>query len=87
MKIEKFYHFSIFNFEVKIEMRKNVLFHFNFKLKIEWHFRCTDFSSLFLKYSIMTKFKNQNFEFHFLIYQKKPETILWVHDFYGLLHE
>ena len=24
-------------FEVKIEMRKNVLFHFNFKLKIEWH--------------------------------------------------
>ena len=43
-KLKNFYHFSIFNFEVKIEMRKNVLFHFDFKMKIEWHFRCTDWS-------------------------------------------
>ena len=30
-KFKKFYHFSIFNFEVKNEMCKNVLFYFNFK--------------------------------------------------------
>ena len=46
MKIEKKNHFSVFNFEVKTEMRKNVLFHSNFKMKIEWHFRCTDSSCL-----------------------------------------
>ena len=40
--LKKIYHFSIFNFEVKIEMPKNVLFYFNFKLEIDWHFRCTD---------------------------------------------
>ena len=28
-------------------MRKNVLFHFNFKMKIEWHFRCTDYCHSF----------------------------------------
>ena len=37
-KLKILYHFSIFNFELKIEMCKYVLFHFNFKLKIEWHF-------------------------------------------------
>ena len=33
---------SFFNFQLwnEIEMRKNALFHFNFNLKIEWHFRC-----------------------------------------------
>ena len=33
---------SFFNFQfwIEIEMRKNALFHFNFNLKIEWHFRC-----------------------------------------------
>ena len=43
--MKNFYHFSIFNFEVKNEMCKNVLFYFNFKLKIEWHFRSTDWKS------------------------------------------
>ena len=46
-----FYHFLIFDFEIKIEICKNVLFHFNFKLKIEWHFRCTD-STNFAKWNV-----------------------------------
>ena len=32
--MKDFYHFSIVNFELKIEVCNNVL--------IEWHFRCTD---------------------------------------------
>ena len=32
-KLKKFYHFSIFNLELKIEICKNALLHFNFKLK------------------------------------------------------
>ena len=45
-KLKNFYHFPISNIELKIEMCKNVLLHFNFKLKIEWHFRCTDYFAL-----------------------------------------
>ena len=41
-KLKIFYNFSIFNFELKIEICKIFFSHLNFKLKIEWHFRCTD---------------------------------------------
>ena len=38
---------SFFNFQSwnEIEIQKIVLFLFNFKIKIEWHFRCTDFGA------------------------------------------
>ena len=39
---EEKYRFLIDKREVKNEMPKNVLFYFNFKLKIEWRFRCMD---------------------------------------------
>ena len=42
MKIEKEISFVNFHFWIEIEMRKNALFHFNFKLKIKWYFRCTN---------------------------------------------
>ena len=42
LKIEKEMSFFSFQFCIGIEMRKNALFHSNFNLKIEWHFRCTD---------------------------------------------
>ena len=61
-KLTNFYHFSIFNFEVKI-----VLFHFNFKLKIKWHFRCTDF--LWSVISSKLPLKNESFHI-FSIFQK-----------------
>ena len=38
----KFLSFFNFQFWFEIEIPKNVLFHSNFKIKIEWHFRCTD---------------------------------------------
>ena len=58
MKSESWKRIFFFNFQfwVKIEIRKNVLFHFNFKLKIEWHFRCT-------KFLFKTNFKKQKSEF------------------------
>ena len=108
-KLNFFYHFSIFNFEVKNEMRKNALlirdpkgsfvfqlnwklqffqksiqfqfenwiltsifnsghgflFYFNFKLKIEWHFRCSDcfeseFQKLNVKFDLKMPTKMQN---------------------------
>ena len=39
---------SFFNFQfwIEIEIHKNGLFHYNFKMKIEWHFRCTDSTSI-----------------------------------------
>ena len=66
-KLRNFYHFSIFNFEVKIEICKNVLFHFNFELKIKWHFRCTDF--LWSVISSKLPLKNESFHI-FSIFQK-----------------
>ena len=45
-KIGNWKFFIIFQFSIwiEIEIHKNVLFHSNFKMKIEWHFRCTDWS-------------------------------------------
>ena len=42
LEIENFLSISNSNYEVKNEMRENVLFYFNVKLKIEWHFCYTD---------------------------------------------
>ena len=42
LQIEKFLLFFNFQFWIEIEIPKNVLFHSNFKMEIEWHFRCTD---------------------------------------------
>ena len=61
--LKKFYHFSIFNFEVKIEMRKNVLFHFNFKMKIEWFFWCMDFFWIYFDLKPISKNENQKLNF------------------------
>ena len=44
LKIEKEMSFFNFQFWIKIEIHKNSLFHYNFKMKIEWHFWCTDFN-------------------------------------------
>ena len=72
-KLKISYHFSIFNFELKIKICKNVFFHFNFILKIEWHFRCTDswdeMESVYRKYNFRSKNK-MNFEnFSFSVFQ------------------
>ena len=54
LKNEKWKIFKIrFVFKSKNELYSRytdyVLFHFNFKLKIKWHFRCTDYRFRFLK--------------------------------------
>ena len=83
---------SFFNFQSwnEIKIQKKVLFHFNFNLKIEWHFQCTDESrkwfqnkTNFEKFSFfIVKFHNKNwkmkdlFEIHFLFKIKK-----WIQKF------
>ena len=75
-KLKKFYHFSIFNLELKIEICKNALLHFNFKLKIESNFRCTDCFLSQLQYRNENQNLVSNFIFQFI---KKNEMVLGVH--------
>ena len=59
--MKNFFHFSVFNFEVKIEMHKNVLFHSNFKMKFEGYFQCTEqsiYSISFISQGLILSFKH-----------------------------
>ena len=80
-KLKISYHFSIFNFELKIKICKNVFFHFSFKLKIEWHFRFTDswdeMESVYRRYNsffdLKTKWILKIFHFPFFNFKTKIE--------------
>ena len=50
-------------------MRKNVFFYFNFKVKIEWNFRCTDY----LGKRIISTSKNWKMKIEFSIFILKIE--------------
>ena len=72
-KLKNFYHFLI-----EIEIPKNVLVHSNFKMKIEWHFQCTDCFLSKLQYRNENQSYISKFIFQFI---KKNEMALWVHGF------
>ena len=75
LKIEKFLSFFNFQFWIEIEITKNVLAHSNFKMKIEWHFRCTDCKSVGQKASV---YENVHFIFvQFSIISRKWKLIFW----------
>ena len=77
LKIEKFLSFFNFQFWIEIEIPKNVLFHSNFKMKIEWHFRCTDW--FWLPFSCLNEFYFEfsipSFVFHFYKKNGKRNTV------------
>ena len=63
------WHFLYFNFDSKLKIEKkkisNVLFHFNFKRKIEWHFRCTDYFRSFFNFQFWIEIEvHKNSLFH-----------------------
>ena len=61
-------------------MRKNVLLYFNFKLKIEWHFRCTDSDYLVRISQLQYRNENQNIpNFIFqLVKKNRNGTLGWL---------
>ena len=56
---------SIQNWKLKKKKFSNVLFHFNFKRKIEWHFRCTDYFRSFFNFQFWIEIEvHKNSLFH-----------------------
>ena len=71
MKIGKkivYFQFSILN---RNSIHKNCLLHSNFKMKIEWHFRCTDF--LFNLFWFKINFKKVKSKFSNLVFEFKSK--------------
>ena len=85
-RLKNFYHFLIFNFELKIETCKYVLFFNMCKISIlnwknEWHFRCANYFSIQL--SIFHNFKLMKigfgeFSIPFLIFRITEKIKNWL---------
>ena len=63
------WNFLYFNFDSKLKIEKRkfsiVLFHFNFKRKTEWHFRCTDYFRSFFNFQFWIEIEiHRNSLFH-----------------------